>query len=78
MLSTKYAWAAGAAPGNRTLILRWNGVAWKRVPSPRVAGLSGLASLAVSSSHNAWAVGCRACSQQPKTLIVHWNGKTWK
>ena len=76
--SVRNAWAVGG--GSRTVILHWNGTAWKRVPSPSLAG--GLGGVAVISAGDAWAVGytgmgpltCRRCT----TLILHWNGTTWK
>ena len=34
--SARNAWAVGGGP--RTVILHWNGAAWKRVPSPSLAG----------------------------------------
>ena len=32
--SASSAWAVGSAGSGKTLILRWNGTAWKQVPSP--------------------------------------------
>ena len=73
--SVRNAWAVGG--GLRTLILHWNGTAWKRVPSPSLAG--SLSSVAAISGGDAWAVG--DTSTQPgrgAPLILHWNGKAWK
>ena len=59
------------------MILHWNGTAWKRVPSPSIAG--SLSSVAAISGGDAWAVG--DTSTQPgrgAPLILHWNGKAWK
>ena len=63
----------------QTLIVRWNGTAWKKVPSPSPAG-STLYGVAATSASNAWAVGCSNCSASGvyKTLILHWNGIGWK
>ena len=74
------AWAVGCtacytgtspSPSTRTLILRWNGTAWTRVPSPgpdaRLLGVTAL------SGSDAWAVGIA----DGKTLILRWNGQTW-
>src|ERR1035441_6029985 len=61
--SASSAWAVGAradADGNsKPVILRWNGTAWKQVPSPDLgppvpAGLDGVAA---TSADSAWAVG---------------------
>lgn len=64
----------------RTLIIRWNGAAWKRVssPDPELGGNAVddvLAGVAATSSSNAWAVGSFADAQ---TLVLHWNGTAWK
>ena len=64
--SARNAWTAG-----RTL--RWDGTAWRRVPSPAgpAASLNGVAA---TSRVNAWAVGSTgAC----RTLILHWDGTAW-
>jgi hypothetical protein len=80
------AWAVGQVfTGQRdeTLIMRWNGTAWKRVPSPN-PGPSGtsLTSVAATSASNAWAVGSAAdIDSDPsggvQTLILRWNGVRW-
>jgi hypothetical protein len=57
----------------RTLILRWNGTAWKQVPSSNPSG-GRLLAVAATSASNAWAVG----TGTGKTLILRWNGTTWK
>ena len=54
------AWAVGYT-GNganaRALIVRWNGTAWNRVPSPSPGRYSYLYGVAATSARNAWAVG---------------------
>ena len=84
--SARSAWAVGdyiAGISVKTLILRWNGTAWKRVPSPSPAPSKGLADLlngvAATSAGNAWAVGDISCGCGPgPSLILRWNGTTWK
>jgi hypothetical protein len=81
--STYNAWAVGsfdyALNGHlaqpRTLIEHWNGKAWKiqASPTPRPKN-SELASVAATSTHNAWAVG----SDKRGPLIEHWDGTAWK
>lgn len=72
------AWAVGRTlgpkGGSRALIERWDGAAWKQVPSPDLAG-SELYSISAASAHNIWAVGWR---DGPRCLIEHWNGSTWR
>jgi hypothetical protein len=75
--SARNAWAVGTGSTGKTLIMHWNGAAWKTVPSPS-PGPSGsydaLYGVAATSAGNAWAVG----SANGKTLILHWNGAAWK
>jgi hypothetical protein len=81
--SARNAWAVGEAgdPDNgytKTLILHWNGTAWKKVPSPGNArGASAeLLGVAAVSDHDAWAVGDAGAGSQ--NLVLHWNGTSWK
>ena len=80
------AWAVGSAgsPSSpQTLILRWNGAIWKRVPSPSPGGALNpdfLGGVAAVSAGRAWAVGCTTCATASgfnKPLIEGWNGKAW-
>lgn len=89
------AWAVGydcpsdcssSITGARTLILRWDGTAWSRVPSPSPGPSSGFAFLdAVASGpgDSAWAVGdycasgCGTSSTHDVPLILHWDGARW-
>jgi hypothetical protein len=88
-ISATNAWAVGCAGncfqgfgGIKTLILHWNGVAWKQVPSPSPGNGSALSSVTAVSANSAWAVGCTAfcflSSTAPQTVILHWNGTAWK
>jgi hypothetical protein len=63
----------GSAEGRSGFILRWNGRAWKRVPSP--GGLLALSGVAAVSARSAWAVGETA---HGKIAIEGWNGTVWK
>jgi hypothetical protein len=78
-LSPRDAWAVGDFGDGttfKTFILHWDGKHWTRVPSPSPGGTGSvdtLASVAVTSASNAWAVG-RAGNQ---TLILRWNGHAW-
>lgn len=77
-------WAVGSPAGN-TVLIRWNGKAWSRVPSPTpgVRGSTDLWRVAAVSGRDAWAVGsyCAkpykvACGAS-RPLLQHWNGKAW-
>jgi hypothetical protein len=89
--SSSNAWAVGCTgenscsangpPGQRTLILHWNGMTWKQVTSPNPAGSSDnnfLYGVAATSATNAWAVGTYTQGAGMQTLIARWNGTAWK
>jgi hypothetical protein len=79
--STNNAWAVGVSgcgcmPSSYwPFILRWNGTAWKQVPSAIQSVSTSLSAVAATSASNAWAVGTTGTG---KTLIEHWNGTAWK
>src|SRR5215470_15494527 len=76
--SARNAWAVGGAVSSgKTLILRWNGTTWARVPSPTPAPDTELYAVAATSARNAWAVGGGGASPG-KAYILHWNGTIWK
>jgi len=58
-----------------TMIVHWNGTAWRLVASPNPAPNSVLTAVAATSASNAWAVGYTRTGF--KTLIAHWNGARW-
>jgi hypothetical protein len=76
--SARDAWAVGFT-GSKTLILRWNGVRWTRVPSPSPGATASLAGVAVTSARSAWAVGTSSNNDftSSKTVILRWNGARW-
>jgi len=63
-------WAVGSTAG-RTLILRWDGSQWTRVPSPTPGTSSQLLAVAASSAGNIWAVGIFSDGTSDNTLAVH-------
>jgi len=84
-VSPASAWAVGgyvtgAAHVHKTLILHWNGTAWKQVPSPDPSPTGNLLNgVSVSSATDAWAVGDYFNGAGiTQTLTEHWNGTTWK
>lgn len=77
------AWAVGhsidVASGRlKTLVMRWNGTAWRLVPSPNPSssGDNVLSSVAASSSTAAWAVGYQRTTIT-QNLALRWNGSAW-
>jgi hypothetical protein len=64
--------------GQQTLIVRWNGAAWRIVASP---GLDPLNAVAAVSANDIWTVGGSfnyGVGPHPnKPLIEHWNGSQW-
>ena len=78
-VSARRAWAVGNTLHGKTLIVRWNGTAWKRVRSPSPGVPDVLFGVAAASARSAWAVGSRNnAGSVVKTLILHWNGIAWK
>jgi len=84
-LSGTDAWAVGyseirSTGQYHTLILKWNGTAWTRVPSPNPSSIdSELYGVSTVSATDAWAAGCylnkHADASDP--LTVKWNGTAW-
>ena len=79
-LSANDAWAVGYRGGTHsepplaTLILRWDGVRWRQVASPNIAGVANqLFGITVISPNDIWAVGSAGGSP----LALHWNGSEW-
>jgi hypothetical protein len=74
--SARNAWAVGQYQSTtvRTLIAHWNGVTWRRVPSPNPAPAGdSLNDVAAISATFAWAVG----EQNGHSLLLRWDGKAW-
>jgi hypothetical protein len=72
-------WDTSEDPRATTLIQRWDGSAWRIVPSPDPEpngnDLRGVAAL---SPTEAWAVGFSLDpSHAPKTLVERWDGTSW-
>lgn len=84
--SATNAWAVGShinrtySPPQPTMILHWNGKAWREVTSPSPHGKGAtdiLNGVAATSRSDAWAVGTWATSRNSGAMILHWNGKSW-
>lgn len=82
-LSTTNVWAVGSScPSSRvdrTLVMHYNGVAWRTVTSPNVGSFgSTLQAVVALSPANVWAVGYSTLRNRSfRTLIEHWNGRFW-
>jgi len=83
-LSGGGAWAVGLTDiyhviPQRSVILRWDGTAWRQVPAPypRMTHLSGAAAFA---GGGAWATGAipQGSPTPPPTIIERWDGTTWQ
>jgi hypothetical protein len=80
-------WAVGHSDsidfvGSRTLIVRWNGSTWSRVPSPNLGAIEDenvLSGVAVIAANDAWAVGWyrNIDPASARAVTLHWNGSTW-
>jgi hypothetical protein len=74
--SAANAWAVGsyvAGSALKTLIIGWNGSAWKQVANPSAANGSRLTAVAARSAGNVWAVGefQDSASTPTQVLAVH-------
>ena len=79
--SASNAWAVGlytTGTIQKTIIVRWNGTAWKLVPNPSPGQAPSLTGVAASSASDAWAVGGYLAGSAENTLLMHWNGSAWK
>jgi hypothetical protein len=67
---------SNGGPQCQTLIMHWNGVRWKVLPSPNPPSnyLNLLWGVSAVSRTNIWAAGT---TDYGSTLIVHWNGSSW-
>ena len=79
-LSANDAWAVGYRGGIRnetpleTLILHWDGINWRQIASPNIAGgANQLSAVTAISANDIWAVG----SAGGAPLAMHWDGNTW-
>ena len=84
--SNKEAWAVGhfgtlGAADSKSLLIRWNGTAWKPRPTPTTNPVfqAEIRSVAVKSPSKAWAVGRRYdnSSESYRPVILQWNGSGW-
>jgi hypothetical protein len=87
-VSASDAWAVGQFSSKvddvaSTLILRWNGKTWAKVPSPspnpNSSGFNNLAGVSAVSADSAFAAGSTVDTHSGVNLglTVNWNGKTW-
>ena len=80
-VSPNDAWAVGEAENTanqiRTVTEHWNGSTWTLVPSPSVGKLSVLSGVAITSNHQAWAVGGWFGSTT-RPLVLRWTGHAWQ
>jgi hypothetical protein len=81
--SANSAWAAGYTEthtvGPKTMILHWNGTAWKKVPSPNpyCAQCDNLFGVTAISASDALAAGTEDLGSG-NAVILRWNGTSWK
>lgn len=80
--SPSNAWVVGYSlddsgdPAGHTLLVHWNGRAWKQVKYPALPANGWLTGVATTSPDNAWAVG--DTGQPGAIFILHWNGMRWR
>jgi hypothetical protein len=75
------AWAVGEAENTanqlRTVTEHWNGRTWALVPSPSVGTASVLSAVAITSNHQAWAVG-GSFARTSRPFVLRWTGRAWR
>ncbi len=69
-------WVGGLGLNKRhldtTVVYRWNGARWTRIPLPALTDLQEVLAIA---PNNAWAIGT---SGTVPDYLFHWNGSRWK
>ncbi len=73
---------SASSTSERTLVERWNGKTWAKVPSPNVAGhaINVLSNVACATATSCFADGFSSTTLSGKgtgSLMERWNGKTW-
>jgi hypothetical protein len=67
--------------GERTLVVHWNGKAWRSVPSPSPGGArreDGLFGVGGADPETLWAVGEAGSIGAGEPLVEHWDGTAWR
>ena len=81
VLSPYNAWAVGDYDPTQTLIVHWNGSAWKQVKTPNPGGSArnnDLMAVTVTPKGDAWAAGQFATGTGMRTLVLHLDGSAWR
>src|SRR5439155_21252854 len=76
------AWSVGYVDTGESfqesLVLRWDGFSWIRVPSPNPGTLQNiLRGVTILSADDVWAVGDYFGPFHSGPLIMHWDGSSW-
>ena len=78
-------WAVGSYTNSnnvsQTLIVHWDGSAWKQVKTPNPGGSAqnnDLMAVAVTPGGDAWAAGQFATGTGMRTLVLHLDGSAWR
>jgi len=67
----EFSWLGGAG---RPVILHWNGLHWRVVPTPSLHAPAWLSGITALSARNIWAVG----QVGTRRLAEHWDGHRWR
>jgi hypothetical protein len=76
------AWAVGtSSDGIATATVKWNGSAWKIVPSPNTGSQDGLSAVSAVAGGGVWAVGSQTDfstgTGESQPMAMHWDGTAW-
>ena len=87
VVSSNDIWTVGSMDamdgGTWTLIMHWDGIQWKQIPSPNQpmpdGGFysQGLQAVTAVSANDVWAVGYYRVGNTEHPLIEHWDGVQW-
>ena len=75
--SATEAFAVGWKDPDTSLVLRWNGTAWRRETLPPIKGRHQLKGVVALGGGEAWAVGWSNRSSTFKTLVLHRSNGAW-
>ncbi|OLE36160.1 MAG: hypothetical protein AUI36_27125, partial [Cyanobacteria bacterium 13_1_40CM_2_61_4] len=64
----------------RTLVLRWDGLAWGEVPSPDLGDSATMLAVSALGAEDIWAAGSmvHAFGETSRSLTEHWDGSAWR
>jgi hypothetical protein len=83
MLDDQDGWAVGARHPNSSggplqMVARWDGHAWRLVPTPDCCRQLILRGVAASAANTVWAAGYGGANEHTHTVAFRWDGRQWQ